>query len=128
MTDGGTTVLITGGKMTKALQLARSFHAAGHRVILVESAKYRWTGHRFSRAVDTFYTVPEPSDPAYARTLVDIVRRESVDVFVPVSSPAASINGIKIAAGQAWEPAKPPTGLVEVISDTADCVVVSIEV
>ncbi|TAG70762.1 MAG: ATP-grasp enzyme, partial [Oscillatoriales cyanobacterium] len=28
------TILISGGKMTKALQLARSFHKAGHRVIL----------------------------------------------------------------------------------------------
>ncbi|HEY0718297.1 MAG TPA: hypothetical protein VGD68_11835, partial [Streptosporangiaceae bacterium] len=25
------TVMVSGGKMTKALQLARSFHAAGHR-------------------------------------------------------------------------------------------------
>ncbi len=58
------TVLITGGKMTKALQLARSFHRAGHRVILTETAKYRFTGHRFSRAVDAFYCVPEPADPA----------------------------------------------------------------
>ena len=86
------TVLITGGKMTKALQLARSFHAAGHRVILVESAKYRFTGHRFSRAVDTFRVVPEPTDPRYARALLDVVRREAVDVFVPVSSPAASVH------------------------------------
>lgn len=84
------TVLITGGKMTKALQLARSFHAAGHRVVLVESAKYRLTGHRFSRAVDAFHCVPEPSDPRYAGALLDIVRRENVDVVVPVSSPAAS--------------------------------------
>ena len=30
--------------MTKALQLARTFHRAGHRVVLVETAKYRWTG------------------------------------------------------------------------------------
>lgn len=91
--DGGDarTVLITGGKMTKALQLARSFHAAGHRVVLVESAKYRFTGHRFSRAVDAFYIVPEPTDPEYTRALTDIVRRERVDVFVPVSSPAASV-------------------------------------
>ena len=34
---GPRTVLVSGGKMTKALQLARSFHAAGHRVVLVES-------------------------------------------------------------------------------------------
>ncbi|WP_234807558.1 ATP-grasp domain-containing protein [Mycolicibacterium bacteremicum] len=89
--EAARTVLITGGKMTKALQLARSFHAAGHRVVLVESAKYRFTGHRFSRCVDAFLIVPEPGHPGYARALTDIVRREGVDVFVPVSSPAASV-------------------------------------
>ena len=86
------TILISGGKMTKALQLARSFHSAGHRVILVESAKYRFTGHRFSRAVDAFYCVPEPGAPGYADALLDVVCRELVDVFVPVSSPAASVH------------------------------------
>lgn len=85
------TVLLNGGKMTKALQLARSFHLAGHRVILVESAKYRWTGHRFSRAVDAFYCVPEPGTPGYAPALLNIVRYENVDVYVPVSSPAGSV-------------------------------------
>lgn len=85
------TILISGGKMTKALQLARSFHTAGHRVVLVESAKYRLTGHRFSRAVDSFHVVPEPTAPGYAEALLDVVRRERVDVFVPVSSPASSV-------------------------------------
>ncbi|MDT5221121.1 MAG: hypothetical protein QOF15_3226 [Mycobacterium sp.] len=85
------TILLSGGKMTKALQLARSFHLAGHRVILVESAKYRFTGHRFSRAVDAFYSVPEPTAPGYGRALLNIVRYENVDVFVPVSSPAGSV-------------------------------------
>ncbi|OAN41591.1 ATP-grasp enzyme [Mycolicibacterium iranicum] len=95
--DGDTkTVLITGGKMTKALQLARSFHAAGHRVVLVESAKYRFTGHRFSRAVDAFHIVPEPTHPGYGRALADIVHREGVDVFLPVSSPAASVYDAEV--------------------------------
>lgn len=85
------TVLISGGKMTKALQLARSFHFDGHRVILVESAKYRFTGHRFSRAVDAFHCIPEPTAPGYDKALLEVVRREGVDVFVPVSSPAASL-------------------------------------
>ena len=89
--SGGRTVLLTGGKMTKALQLARSFHLAGHRVILVESAKYRLTGHRFSRAVDAFYCVPEPGAPGYAQALFNIVQYENVDLFVPVSSPAGSV-------------------------------------
>lgn len=84
------TVLISGGKMTKALQLARSFSAAGHRVVLVEKAAYRFTGHRFSRAVDAFHVVPDPRDPGYARALLEIVRREGVDLYVPVCSPVAS--------------------------------------
>ena len=85
------TVLISGGKMTKALLLARSFHAAGHRVILIETRKYWLTGHRFSRAVARFYTVPDPRDPGYANALLKIVRSEQVDLFVPVSSPVASV-------------------------------------
>ncbi|MEP6560290.1 MAG: ATP-grasp enzyme [Nakamurella sp.] len=88
--DAAKTVLVSGGKMTKSLQLARSFHAAGHRVIMVESSKYRLTGHRFSRSVDRFYTVPKPESPDYEQALLAIVRRERVDVYVPVCSPAAS--------------------------------------
>jgi hypothetical protein len=84
------TVLISGGKMTKALELARSFHAAGHRVVLIESHRYRMTAHRFSRAVDRFHTVPDPQHPGYADALVRIVRDEGVDVYVPVCSPASS--------------------------------------
>lgn len=84
------TILLSGGKMTKALHLARTFHRAGHRVILVESRKYRLTGHRFSRCVDRFYIVPAAQDPGYAAALLDIVIKEGVDVYVPVSSPLAS--------------------------------------
>ncbi|MDQ1181151.1 MULTISPECIES: ATP-grasp enzyme [unclassified Rhodococcus (in: high G+C Gram-positive bacteria)] len=90
------TVVINGGKMTKALQLARSFHGAGHRVVLVESAKYRYTAHRFSRAVDVFHTVPEASEPGYARAIADIVLSERADVFVPVSSPASSVPDAEV--------------------------------
>ena len=85
------TILISGGKMTKALHLARAFHRAGHRVILAEAAHYRWTGHRFSRAVDAFVEIPPAGDPGYATALADIVAREGVDVYVPVCSPASAI-------------------------------------
>jgi len=84
------TVLLTGGKMTKALHLARAFHRAGHRVVLAESGRYRFTGHRFSRAVDTFHVVPAPQDPSYVPALVDLAEREEADVFVPLSSPVSS--------------------------------------
>lgn len=85
------TVLLTGGKMTKALHLARAFHRAGHRVVLVEEARYRWTAHRFSRCVAAFHVVPGPHDPGYAEALRRIVLAEAVDVVVPVCSPASSV-------------------------------------
>lgn len=86
------TVLLTGGKMTKALQLARCFRSAGHRVILVETHKYWLSGHRFSRAVDRFYTVPAPEIDLqrYIQGLIRIVQQEQVDIFIPVASPVAS--------------------------------------
>lgn len=84
------TVLISGGKMTKALQLARSFSQAGHRVLLIETHKYWLSGHRFSRAVDRFYTVPKPDSPDYASALLRIVQQEQVDTYIPVCSPVAS--------------------------------------
>ena len=85
-------ILVSGGKMTKALQLARSFHAAGHRVILIEGHKYWLSGHRFSNAVSRFYTVPTPQDDpeGYTQALLEIVKQEKIDVYVPVSSPVAS--------------------------------------
>jgi predicted ATP-grasp superfamily ATP-dependent carboligase len=86
------TIMLTGGKMTKALQLARSFHQAGHRIILVETDKYWLTGHRFSKAVDRFYTVPAPqkNPDGYTQALLKIVKQEQVDVYVPVCSPVSS--------------------------------------
>ncbi|QLE54106.1 ATP-grasp domain-containing protein [Nostoc sp. TCL26-01] len=85
-------ILISGGKMTKALQLARSFHAAGHRVVLLETHKYWLTGHRFSQAVDKFYTVPAPQEnpQAYTQALVDIIKQENIDIYIPVTSPVGS--------------------------------------
>jgi len=85
-------ILITGAKMTKALQLARSFHRDGHNVYLVETHKYWLSGHRFSRAVKGFFTVPVPEkEPeAYCQALVKIAKAQQIDLFIPVSSPIAS--------------------------------------
>ncbi|AFZ35202.1 ATP-grasp fold domain protein, DUF201-type [Stanieria cyanosphaera PCC 7437] len=91
-TDVPKRILITGAKMTKALQLARSFHQRGHEVYLVETHKYWLSGHRFSRAVKGFFTVPTPEkEPdAYCQRLLEIVQQKNIDVFIPVSSPIAS--------------------------------------
>lgn len=85
-------ILITGAKMTKALQLARFFHRDGHEVYLVETHKYWLSGHRFSRAVKGFFTVPVPEkEPeAYCQALIEIAQQKNIDLFIPVSSPIAS--------------------------------------
>ena len=85
-------ILITGAKMTKALQLARSFYRDGHEVYLVETHKYWLSGHRFSRAVKGFFTVPAPEKDSdgYCQKLLEIVKQHDIDVFIPVSSPIAS--------------------------------------
>ena len=85
-------ILITGAKMTKALQLARSFHRDGHEVYLVETHKYWLSGHRYSQAVKGFFTVPVPEKDSdgYCQSLLKIVQDNSIDVFIPVSSPIAS--------------------------------------
>ena len=88
---GARTVLISGGKMTKAGLLARAFHRAGYRVVLAETERYRLTGHRFSRAVDAFLTLPKETAPDYADALRAAIEAHAVDVYVPVCSPAASL-------------------------------------
>ena len=120
--DTPRTVLVSGGKMTKALHLARAFHLAGHRVVLAESTKYRFTGHRFSRAVDAFHCVPDAADPRYPQALADIIIREAVDVFVPVSSPAASVPEAAVAAlvGDRCEVLHGSAALIATLDDKRD--------
>lgn len=86
-------ILLTGGRMTKALALARSFHAAGHKVFLVETKKYWLAGNQFSNSVSRFYIVPAPQhDPdGYTQALLDIVNKENIDMFIPVSTAVASM-------------------------------------
>ncbi len=85
-------ILITGAKMTKCLQLARLFHKAGHQVFLIETHKYWLSGNRFSQAVKGFYTVPAPkkNPEAYCQEILNIVKGEKIDIFIPVSSAVVS--------------------------------------
>ncbi len=93
-TSPQSSVLITGGRMTKALHLARSFHALGWRVVLTDSEKYAYCGPRFSKAVATFRThadLPKVGETAYLDSLNQIITQEDIDLVVPVSSPKSSL-------------------------------------
>ena len=80
----GKRILISGGGMTKSLQLARSFHAAGHYVVLTD--EYSYATHRYSRCVSRFYLSAD-SDRVdeCIQSIVDIVKREQIEIFLPVS-------------------------------------------
>jgi len=80
-----TTVLLTLGRLPKALELARALRAVGCRVLVAEPFARHLTGA--SRAVARSFVVPAPAfDRAgYLRSLADIVAKESVDLVLPVS-------------------------------------------
>ncbi|PMB52159.1 ATP-grasp enzyme [Fischerella thermalis CCMEE 5201] len=87
LTKNPRNIMIAGARMTKTLQLARSFHAAGHRVILVDTEKFWLSGNQFSHAVAGFYTVPDPHKDleGYTQALRAIAKKENIDFFIPVA-------------------------------------------
>ncbi len=78
--------------MTKCLQLARMFHAQGDRVIVAETAMYKFCGTRFSSAVDKFVIIPAIVNDGtdYQNALIDICNSEKVDLYIPVASPKSA--------------------------------------
>jgi len=82
MTD---TVLLTLGRLPKALDIARSFDAAGWRVVVAEPHKRHLTGASRSVARSHVVTPPAEDHAGYLRDLVRILREEDVRLVVPVS-------------------------------------------
>ncbi len=87
LNDHPKNIMIVGSRMTKTLQLARSFHAAGHRAIIVDTDKYWLNGNQFSNAVAGSYTVPDPQKDlaGYIQALRAIAKQENIDLFIPVA-------------------------------------------
>lgn len=88
------TVLVTGAPHTKGLQICRFLSRAGHRVILADMKKFRWSAARFSACVDKWVTLPNIVDgnsAGYVEAIMDIVRTESVDWWIPTSHTATAV-------------------------------------
>lgn len=87
------TILITGMSMSKGLALSRLFHRRGHRVIGADV--HPLAVGRVSTSLDRFYVLPtvdgdasaqmEDEDDPYVLGLLNIVRKEAVDLWVSVS-------------------------------------------
>ena len=83
--------------MTKCLQLARMFHAAGDRLVVAETSLYKWCGTRFSNSIDKFLPISEirGRGDAYCQELVAIAKSEKADLFVPVATPKSAYYDAK---------------------------------
>lgn len=79
------TVLLTLGRLPKGLDIARSFHAAGWRVLVAEPFGWHLCG--LSRSVATSFQVPAPNtdQAAYLDALLALIAREGVSLVVPIS-------------------------------------------
>lgn len=82
-------ILLTGGKMTKSLQLARLLSREGHEVFLSETEKFSCTGHKYSRHVNKFFLLPNITEgyDAYLKSIQRIVEKQNIDLIIPVASP-----------------------------------------
>jgi predicted ATP-grasp superfamily ATP-dependent carboligase len=79
------TVLLTLGRLPKALDFARAFKGARWRVLVAEPSKTHLTG--VSRSVAASFVVPPPiaGKQAYLAALVKIVEDQNVDLVLPLS-------------------------------------------
>ena len=85
------TLLLTLGRLPKALDLARGFAAEGWRVVVAEPYARHLTGA--SRAVAKSVTVPAPfaGKRAYLEALARVVRDEAASLVIPVSEEATHV-------------------------------------
>lgn len=88
------TVLLTIGRLPKALDLARAFKRQGYRVIVADPFRWHLTG--VSRDVARSYQVTAPADntEAYLNDVLDIIERERVDLIVPVSEETMYVTAL----------------------------------
>lgn len=90
-----TTVLLTLGRLPKALAIVRACRAAGCRVLIADP--FRWHLCKPSRDVDRSFQVTAPNESlaSYIDELLEIVQQESVDVVIPVSEEALHVVNLK---------------------------------
>jgi predicted ATP-grasp superfamily ATP-dependent carboligase len=89
------TVILTLGRLPKALDIARSFALAGHRVVVAEPFSRHLVGA--SRHVARSVVVPPPVEgaSAYLDALAEAARREEADWVVPVSEEVLHVAALR---------------------------------
>lgn len=85
------TILISGARAPIALEMARSFHKAGHRVIMIDCLHL--TIARWSNCVSKYYVIPSPrfDNIGFTSKIQEIIRTEKVDHFIPTCEEAVFV-------------------------------------
>lgn len=85
-------ILISGARAPVALELARSFHAHGHRVVMIDSI--RLTIARWSNSVSKFYVVPSPrfKPTEFMQRVQALIVQEKIDHFIPTCEEAIYVS------------------------------------
>lgn len=76
-------ILLTGGRAPATLDLARSFHAQGHRLFVAESLAGSLTAT--SNATYASFVVPPPRQQpaAFVESLAEIIQTQRIDLLIP---------------------------------------------
>ncbi|KAL7419510.1 hypothetical protein Q5752_005421 [Cryptotrichosporon argae] len=93
-------VIISGGRMSKGLTLARAFKRAGWKVVGVDEQGWgELCPMRFSAACDAFHLLP-PAAASYERYsagLLALAHAHAADLFIPVSGAGSSVEDARAA-------------------------------
>jgi hypothetical protein len=94
------TVLLTNGRLPKAMDIARALHRAGCRVGIADP--FRMHLSKVSNCVDFGVRVPAPraSKSAYLDALRAAVARERAALLMPVSEETAHVSALHAALGE----------------------------
>jgi hypothetical protein len=89
-----TTVLLTLGRLPKALEVARALHSAGARVLVAEPFERHLSG--VSNAVSQSFVVTAPAldRQRYLDDLRALVRAHQVDLLVPISEEIVHVSAL----------------------------------
>lgn len=92
MTKHHKTILISGARAPISLEMARSFHKAGHTVIMTDCLQL--TISRWSNSVSKYYIIPSPrfDTIGFVKKIQEIIRLEKVDHFIPTCEEAIFVS------------------------------------
>ncbi|MCZ8374685.1 MAG: ATP-grasp domain-containing protein [Beijerinckiaceae bacterium] len=104
------TVLITLGRLPKALDVARSFASLGCRVVVAEPFSRHLTGVSRSVAKSVVVRPPITGKRAYLDDLARVVREEGVDIVIPISEETMHVSFLRDLVPETVTIFTPPPG------------------